>query len=539
MTSGEETSERNPLRELCSGVDHLLQAPGEMGSLGIGGKVGDGWEDRKAVGFGRPEVKTSTPVLQNVVSSPSQLNKTGFGQVVGDGGPPHSSTNAPCPREDDLAALKKECAYLENTVRNINAQLEQAGIDPEARRIIAKTKQSLASMCTEQEFRSSVPSHRLRVASGDSTDDERLLGGASKRHARKDRPASIRGSESTIHELLARLDNRSAPRPEPFDPESGQRFDAFTALFEEYCSCNFRGSSVLWLGELGSLLTGDVKRAFEALKAPGDDYFSVRGKLATWVNSRQEKMRLDIKHRFSSANMEMGESCSVFAARLEKLFRLAYPDRDIEASSTLRRKYLESVPSDLYGQLQTAINITKGLTSREITWANLLLHTCQYETAIRRDSSVVPPEPPVRATPCSHQVASCCHQCGCSWEAYHASPVAKRSSHSAGDRTYSQAWARPGGKPVRHCDYCSKDGHLRSECRKMNGRCFLCGAGDHRIAQCPQRRTASRETAREIPNLMDCPATANEPAREGTTMEESRSGGGRDMGRVSGNGRML
>jgi hypothetical protein len=78
---------------------------------------------------------------------------------------------------------------------------------------------------------------------------------------------------------LARLDNRSVPKPEMFDSSSGQPFAQFLATFEDYCTHNFRGSSSLWIGELGKLLSGDTLRTFNALKVPGDGYETLKSKL--------------------------------------------------------------------------------------------------------------------------------------------------------------------------------------------------------------------------------------------------------------------
>ena len=92
----------------------------------------------------------------------------------------------------------------------------------------------------------------------------------------------------------------------------------------------------LWIGELGRLLQGEMHGAFEALKVPGDTYKSLKKKLLKWRTDTREVLENKTKHRFTKARIQAGESLRLYAARLEKAFRLAYPNRGVERSKTLR-----------------------------------------------------------------------------------------------------------------------------------------------------------------------------------------------------------
>ena len=73
-----------------------------------------------------------------------------------------------------------------------------------------------------------------------------------------------------LFQILSPLDTRSVPKPEKFDMASGQLFSDFITLFEEYCTHTFRGSTTLWVPELGRLLSGNILDAFSTLRVPGE-----------------------------------------------------------------------------------------------------------------------------------------------------------------------------------------------------------------------------------------------------------------------------
>lgn len=151
-------------------------------------------------------------------------------------------------------------------------------------------------------------------------------------------------SSVDVIQALKRLDNRSVPKPEKFDSSSGYSFKQFLATFEEYCSHTYRGSSSLWVSEMGRFLTGEMLSAYEALKVAGDDYEVVKRKLLRWRKDSKETYEINSRDRFAHAKKEHDETYRLYAARLEKLFRLAYPSRSVMTSNTLRRKYFNSVP---------------------------------------------------------------------------------------------------------------------------------------------------------------------------------------------------
>ena len=103
----------------------------------------------------------------------------------------------------------------------------------------------------------------------------------------------------------------------------------------------------MWLGELERLLSGEMKEVFDSVRVPGDTYDSVKEKLMSWTRGQEEVHEQQMKSRFNGASMKVGETFSLYGIRLESLFRVAFPKRNIQRSRTLKKNYMDTVPSDL------------------------------------------------------------------------------------------------------------------------------------------------------------------------------------------------
>ena len=302
--------------------------------------------------------------------------------------------------------------------------------------------------------------------------------------------------------VLQRLDSRSVPKPDTFDLSSGLPISEFIHTFEEYCRGTFRGSSSLWVGELGRMLTGDVRIALDAMKAPGDSYEMLKGKLIRWVDSRQELLQSEVKLKFKTAEMKPQESNSLYAARLENYFHAAYPRRLAENNKTLRMKYFDSVPETFKKQLQLTQSISKSLSGKDMTWSQVVAYASQHEVEAKSR--------PVKLE--NNEV----------WVSQPTKESARQEirqhvpvfSHSDDQNTNipEEARQKPHIDPYRFserpfrkenntaagradfrsrkvsCRYCNKLGHIEKDCWRRLNLCLVCGSSDHRIATCPNRR---------------------------------------------------
>ena len=435
-------------------------------------------------------------------------------------------------RQRDVEAIRDTCTYIEDVVTNLNARMNS--LDPDARQRICALKLKLASVCSrnsdcERRDSTSSQSSQEQVQIRSSTPGKKVkfeypTFQASTPDLKFDRNPSNQTmyGQDVILQALSRLDNRTVPKPEVFSTSTGQSFPRFLELFQEYCQNNFRGSSSLWIAELGRLLEGDIKFAFDALRAPGDTYESVRDKLIKWIQDRTDLLKGDTKNKFFGATNISGESTSLYAARLEKLFRLAYPQRSVETSASLRNKYLDTVPESFRLELQTALNLTKSMTSKQMPWSQIMFHACQFDAHNKKRM-----EHNVNYV---DQDDRCCIPHQEVWVATKRDNEDVTNTRSSRDTrrgpNRSQARDRTGPSLTRACYHCHKPGHLKRDCRKLNNRCFICGSPTHRIADCPDRRVSrSRDNRSRDPSehSLNAEATAFHPADSGSLSRAYRN----------------
>ena len=93
------------------------------------------------------------------------------------------------------------------------------------------------------------------------------------------------------------------------------------------------------------------------------------------------------KNLFRKARMQYDESLRLYAARLEKLYRLAYPHRHIENSRTLREKFYDTVPRHFRKQLQNMIAFNKSMTGSSVAWLNITQLASQQDALREQEES--------------------------------------------------------------------------------------------------------------------------------------------------------
>lgn len=430
-------------------------------------------------------------------------------------------TSSESSSEDALPIRKKTGAYSKHSKNKMSHRKSQPSskflsLDTSFSSVVASSS-PVASGCTES-----------ADSSSDTKSDNRQRSSRSQRSKsgnshRGERASPLFGahpvSTSGILQALRRLDNRVIPQPEKFDVSSGNSFEQFLISFETYSRETFRGDSSLWVGELGRFLVGEMLSAYEVLKVSGDSYRVLKKKLLRWNLDCKEAHDLMTRSRFTKAKKQSTESFRLYAARLEKAFRLSYPSRAVESSNTLRKKYIDTVPKFFQKQLRTARSIALTMGTVDMTWTSVLALASRQDAEAElsestdghgeqqvwssrlvgeRGSSGSRPSSKIVTSPLCHPSQDQIPNSGSGWNSYSGqrSQVYESSSnpHTEEKRGGPERQYLSGSSSLneqRACFYCNQTGHLKRDCWRFLGLCLVCGSPDHQIGECSQRRSLS------------------------------------------------
>lgn len=322
----------------------------------------------------------------------------------------------------------------------------------------------------------------------------------SKSRARARSPAATGDS---LLAALQHLDNRVAPKPEPFDPKGHMPLSEFLELFEHYCSKTYKGSSSVWVPVLGDFMQGEAAQAFSAYRSYGDSYDDIKRKLLGWYKDGKYQRKTRIKAKFEKASREPNEPLRFYAPRLCNLFKAAFPKKKPEHSTTLKEKFLTSIPRGYRRQIKAAENFQKLAGKSQLRWSQIVrlvanieedqtteaseeeISVCTYQYPHQHTTETLSPfrRKPVEQIPSRHSLApdnrSNSHR------------PARQPPRRAQRTFYSNTISGPDPIMMSRCSHCQLLGHARHNCRRLHGLCLACGADDHHLAACRYRRGAT------------------------------------------------
>ena len=416
----------------------------------------------------------------------------------------HDSQVDDSDEDGDFEAIQRSCRYVTSIVGNFNTRKDT--LSAKAKVLVDTMNRDLNNMVKKE------PNYDCDIEPNvppvPCNEDEEVTGpkrvrfgktvcppdGSHSHHSGKSTGYSIPRMErqeppldlSEVLRALSRFDNRTVPKPEEYDLQSGQDLAHFIERFEEYCRYNFKGCSDLWIGELRRLLRGEMLEVFDALRTPSDSYQALRDKLLSWRKAQQEIIEKDAKRRFSAATMRPDESPSLYAARLAKLYHVAYPNRTTENSASLRQKYFESVPPAFRNHLLTTRSIRRTFGDEELSWSAILNIARMYEVDAKVQNTSVQDEIYVSYTPSNPPMPRSRYDAWTRHDQYHGNEGPDVRQKRDG-RTYQRSRTRDSSRSRVICHHCQISGHMKKDCWRLHNLCLVCGASDHRIADCPKR----------------------------------------------------
>lgn len=306
--------------------------------------------------------------------------------------------------------------------------------------------------------------------------------------------------------VLEKLDNRKVPDVEMFNEESGLKFRKYLQKFEEYCEHNFKGSRDSWIRELERHLQDRALKAFRSLHDVSDTYDSIKEKLCDWFDDLRDVRKEENKALFKKARPESTESMYLYSARLERLYKRAYPKRNTN-SRELREKFATSVPKRFRKILESQIMTCK-IKEEPVQWK--MLQKCARHFDIEQERKRSRDE---SSSECEMAVNLCggkrMKDATMQYDAASTSrPVnvtgtrerspfercGKRApEHRHTQRQEQARWYAHVNPPVsagnnEACAFCGRMGHTSNECRSRLKQCYVCGSANHFLRDCPNRR---------------------------------------------------
>ena len=420
--------------------------------------------------------------------------------------------------EDQVAIINEMCKHVENVMRAFDSQDVQQ-LPSEASKALSQLKGKMVLFAGRTPLLGVKDSTRHGHSSegsglsGSGSDGEssvcsqppakvvpKIENGVSSFANGSGQLVSLKNLNLTLEErligALERLDLRRVPAPEPYDRSSGQSFSAFLVLFEDYCRHSFKGSESLWVAELGRFLTGDMYRAFNAHKSPDDSYLVVKTKLLKWYSESKSRREAGSKAMFTRASMRVDESVRLYAARLENLFRSAFPGGKVESSKTLLEKFLKSIPRKYRKQIKSALSWGEAFSGKSLGWSQVVKLVGGLEEALASDKSSDDEESAFEvmrsvARPISVNKREASTQCNSAGEVLmpqtHSEQQQVLSREQSGSRFQPVGFGERERQLTAVCHFCGKLGHMQRDCRRKHGLCLVCGSRDHQVAECPRR----------------------------------------------------
>ena len=325
----------------------------------------------------------------------------------------------------------------------------------------------------------------------------------------------LRGDQREMAEFAAMIGNKKCPKPAVYSLESGRSFSKFLSAFEDYCESRYsRARRHLWTHELSRFLEGEILSVYLAYGGPEKKYKKIKKHLENWHEQAKERIGSSRKAQYRSAKIQPGESLKLFATRLENLYRVAYPRKDIDGSD-LKRQLLSSIPEHAGEVLQSDLAFMKATTKQSPTWGDvlrLLEKQDQEERRSRRTQSrsrhrsKSPDFKPWAGVDRKHLVMPVRTD----------SPVRRRyqsrspKNYPRSPKNYPRS-PRNGPSPRKSppkCGWCRRVGHSYDYCRRRLNQCLACGSSEHFISGCPMRNP-HKDNERVYPRRSATPVEAD------------------------------
>ena len=240
---------------------------------------------------------------------------------------------------------------------------------------------------------------------------------------------------------------------------------------------------------------------------------------------RKRKNRED----FHKVKYKKGESCYLFSARVQRLYKVSFPKHKTETSKLFQDKFMKTIPRKLRSVISSQIVANK-VRQKETTWS--IMQTCARYVDIQDDeeikSKIENSDSSIYENPKEKEIIINIGQkivkkdaatqddvdSGISRIFYASQKKAgandkyfqhqndqgyyqnERNQQTSPDKYYDDTSGNTRSKHTNMrppssltnrnvtCSYCDRLGHYTKNCRKRLNTCFICGKGGHYARKC-------------------------------------------------------
>jgi hypothetical protein len=302
-----------------------------------------------------------------------------------------------------------------------------------------------------------------------------------------------------LTEILGSLSlARDVVMPGRFDGSDGSSLRKFLDEFDAYFTAKFKGTDRQRAKELGRFLCGPARRAYDAMDGTNVRYRELRPRLLEWYRGERISSQRQAEDEFERAHLQQGDSLAIFALRMERIVRRAYPDSVREQERRLVRKFWTASPPcfrQVMSESQRGVLLATG--KRKLTWQNIK-QLAAAEDRQRRFEGRRGQSQECRSVMevnafnewSRERTGGIFHG-----SAKHVDPTGatpKRPTPAAPSTFYNSKFQRspPRGDRFQQrqvlCDWCGRPGHIEDTCWEKGGCCHGCGSPQHQRERCPR-----------------------------------------------------
>lgn len=279
-------------------------------------------------------------------------------------------------------------------------------------------------------------------------------------------------------------DDRVLPEIYVYNECTGQDLKSYLDEFENYCVEKYKGSDRLWAYELEKKLTGRVLERLQLVRRHDDSYRDVKRKLLRWSEGEKEVRISKRKKAYENAKQKPEEDNLTFSDRLENLYCMAYPNKEIEYNEKLIEKFMKCVCRPLRHKIDNMI-FEYDMHDRKLKWSRVkkcarIFDLKQTEGSDKEEEKH------------NEIIINVNNSTSDGNKPNFPSQIPKRETRRYDEKNYNRRVQFTAPNVPRYygqkCNYCKKYGHLMEQCRYRLKACFVCGDQSHFAKDCPRNR---------------------------------------------------